>query len=86
MSDPKMQVLQRWFEEVWNQAREESIDELAAPDVVAHGLFDAEGNEISSREKFKIFYHKFRSAFPDNRVDVPDHLIDGDKCVARCTI
>jgi steroid delta-isomerase-like uncharacterized protein len=86
MSDPKTQVLQRWFEEVWNQAREEAIDELAAPDVVAHGLFDAEGKEISDREKFKLFYRQFRTAFPDVRVEVHDHIVDGDKRAVRCTV
>lgn len=31
-------ILDRWFEEVWNDGRAEAIDELAAPDIVSHGL------------------------------------------------
>ncbi|MEI9897130.1 MAG: ester cyclase [Chthoniobacter sp.] len=38
MPDPITHVLKSWFEEVWNNAREEAIDELAARDMVAYGL------------------------------------------------
>ena len=31
-------VMRTWFEEVWNQGREETIDRLFAADAVAHGL------------------------------------------------
>jgi steroid delta-isomerase-like uncharacterized protein len=86
MSDPKTNVLQRWFEEVWNQGREEAIDELAAADVVSHGLIDSHGNEVSGREHFKAFRRQFRTTFPDVRVDVNDALADGDKAIVRCTV
>lgn len=86
MSHPKNNLLYRWFEEVWNQAREAAIDELAAPNVVAHGLVDAEGNEIRTREGFKAFWRQFRSAFPDVHVTVEDGLVDGDKVMVRCTV
>jgi predicted ester cyclase len=77
-------LLERWFEEVWNQARESAIDEMASPDIVAHGLVDAQGQTVSSREKFREFYRQFRSAFPDLRVDVHDAMVDGDKVMVRC--
>jgi len=86
MSDQKTNVLRRWFEEVWNEGREGAIDELAAPDMVAHGLFDAQGKEISGREKFKAFWRQFRTTFPDVRVDVNEALADGDKVIVRCTV
>ena len=84
MPDERINLLERWFEEVWNQSRESAIDEMAAPDIVAHGLVDAQGQEISSREKFHEFWHQFRGAFPDLRVDVHDAMADGDKVMVRC--
>ena len=42
MSDENKALIRRWFEEVWNQGREEVIDELFAADGIAHGLADAE--------------------------------------------
>ena len=31
-------VTQSWFDEVWNQGREDTIDQLFASDAIAHGL------------------------------------------------
>ena len=31
-------VVRQWFKEVWDEGREEAIDQLAAPDLIAHGL------------------------------------------------
>jgi steroid delta-isomerase-like uncharacterized protein len=86
MSDPKVNLLERWFEEVWNQGREAAIDEMAAADVVAHGLVDAGGQEISGREKFHQFWRGFRQTFPDIHIEVHDALADGDKVMVRCTV
>jgi steroid delta-isomerase-like uncharacterized protein len=86
MSDQSTNVLGRWFEEVWNKGREEAIDELAAADVVSHGLFDSQGAHVSGREMFKAFWRQFRTAFPDVRVDVNDELTDGAKNMVRCTV
>ena len=75
-------LARRWFEEVWNQGREQTIDELVAPDSVIHGLGDA-GKQIRGPAGFRSFYNHFRSAFSDLHVDVEDVLVDGDKAVAR---
>ena len=83
---PKPNVLHRWFEEVWNKGREAAIDELAAPDVIAHGLVDSQGNELAGREGFKAFWRQFRNAFPDVHVDVHDGIVDGEKVAVRCTV
>jgi steroid delta-isomerase-like uncharacterized protein len=79
-------ILDRWFEEVWNDGRAEAIDELAAPDIVSHGLVDARGNDIAGREAFKAFWRQFRGAFPDVHVDVEDAINEGDKVMVRCTV
>jgi len=76
----------RWFDEVWNQGRDQTIDELAAPDAAIHGLGEG-GRQMSSPAEFRKFYHLFRSAFPDMRVEVNDVLLDvgGDKTAVRIT-
>jgi len=86
MSELKNNLLHRWFDEVWNKGRGEAIDQMAAPDVIAHGLVDAEGYKVVGREAFKVFWHQFRTAFPDLRVEVHDGFADGDKVMVRCTV
>ena len=61
-ADPKT-IVHRWFHEVWNQGRESTIDELAAPGVIAHGL--GEGEDTVGPEGFKVFWRNMRSALPD---------------------
>ena len=75
-------LVHRWFEEVWNQGREETVDELLAADAVAHGL--GEG-ATSSRgpEEFKIFLRNMRTALPDAHVEVLDTVVEGDKVAVR---
>jgi steroid delta-isomerase-like uncharacterized protein len=81
-----MAILNRWFEEVWNQGREASIDELMAPDTVAHGLVDGDGIEIAGIEPYRAFYRSFRGALSDVHVDVQDTLSDGDLEAARFVV
>ena len=86
MPEANAHLLKRWFEEVWNQSREAAIDELAAPNMVAHGLLDANGKPIDRIDKFKVFWRQFRDAFPDMHIEVNEALADGDKQVVRCTV
>ena len=78
--------LHRWFEEVWNNRREDAIDEMAAEDVVAHGLTDEKGETVSGREGFKTLHRAFLSAYPDLKITVEDAITEGDKIAARCTV
>jgi hypothetical protein len=41
-------LIRRWFEEVWNNGRMETIDEMASPDVVGHG--QAQHDTVIGRE------------------------------------
>jgi steroid delta-isomerase-like uncharacterized protein len=79
-------ILHRWFEEVWNQGKESTIDELWADQVVSHGLADTTGNRVSGPDSFRPFYRQLRSAFPDIRFTIEDTLIDGGKTMVRCRV
>lgn len=75
-------VFRRWFDEVWNQGREATIDELFAADGVAHGL-GAPGETTRGPAAFKPFWAQLRAAFPDIRFTVGDTVSEGDKVAGR---
>jgi predicted ester cyclase len=79
-------LLHRWFEEVWNQGRESTIDELAADDFVVHGLSDATPGPVEGRAAFKPFHRQLRAAFPDIHFTIEDALASGDKVFVRCRV
>jgi len=64
----------RWFEEVWNQGRRETIFELFPADAVLH---DGETN-FRGPEEFCRFYDTLRSQFSDFRITPIVTLAEGD--------
>jgi predicted ester cyclase len=81
-----MTFMERWYEEVWNKGNESAINEMCDPNVIAHGLQDAQGNEIQGVEAFKTFFHTFVSSLSEIHVDVEATVTEGDLTVARCTV
>lgn len=79
--DPKT-LLARWFEEVWNQGREETVDELMAPNAIAVGLGEMD-QDVHGPSEFKIFLRNMRQALPDARIDMEDTTTERDKISAR---
>jgi steroid delta-isomerase-like uncharacterized protein len=75
-------LVRRWFEEVWNQGRAEVIDELFAPDGVAHGL-GGDGADLPGPEGFKKFHAHFRQAFPDLRIELEEVMTSEDRTIVR---
>lgn len=84
MTEQNRALARRWFEEVWNQRRETTIDELADPQAVIHGLSEG-GRQLVGPEGFRAFYRGFTAAFSDFYVTVDDVLADGDKTATRVT-
>lgn len=60
-SDPKA-IVRRWFEEVWNQGREATIDELFPAHGVTFGLGEAD-TEVRGPAQCKVFFRNIRGAF-----------------------
>jgi steroid delta-isomerase-like uncharacterized protein len=77
-------LIQRWFDEVWNEGRAESIDELTAPDIQMWGIGRPEAPSKGT-EEFKTFYHRIRAAFPDTHIAVDEIVQQGDTAFARWT-
>lgn len=80
MSAETVAVARRWFEEVWNQRRVETIHELLAADSVVHGDI---GVLTGPDEFYDRQYVPFLAAFPDIRVEVEDAIGQGDQVVVR---
>jgi steroid delta-isomerase-like uncharacterized protein len=82
--DPRQntQVARRWFEEVWNQRRSETIYELTLPQSVGH----MEHGDVTSREDFLAFHSKFVEALPDLRITVEDTVAEGENVVVRWSV
>ncbi len=76
------ELMTTWFEEVWNQKKESTITKLLAPQVIAHGLTDENGNELVGVEHFVPFYKKFVASFPDISVKVLHIAAEGNKVAA----
>ncbi len=75
-------LTREWFEQVWNQGKEEAIDRLLAADARVHGL----GGPMVGPEGFKAMWRTFRAAFADLHVTVERTFVDGDTCIAQCRV
>jgi steroid delta-isomerase-like uncharacterized protein len=82
MSDANKQIVQRWFDEVWNQGREDTIDDLLAPTAIAYGLGDTD-LAVHGPAEFKPFVRNLRGGLPDLHIRVADRIAEGNKVVAR---
>ena len=86
MSEENKALIQRWFEEVWNQGNSKTIDELLDKDGVIHGLVDSSGQPVRGLQAFHDFHDQFRNAFSDLDISVDDVVAEGDRVVARCSV
>jgi steroid delta-isomerase-like uncharacterized protein len=80
--DHNVALVRRWFEEVWNRRRVETVDELLSKSSVCY----AEDGPIRGVEEFKARMHTpFLAAFPDLRVAIEAALAQDDQVVVRWT-
>ena len=80
MSTNNANLARRWFEEVWNQRRTDTIDELLPPEGRCH----TDAGLIVGPEVFKEKMHgPLLAAFPDLRVELEDVLASGDQVAVR---
>jgi steroid delta-isomerase-like uncharacterized protein len=77
--------MRRWFDEVWNQGRTETVDELLSADGVGHGLGDSEKDTRGPAE-FKAFVATLRSSMPDVRIQLNDIFSYDDRVAVRLTL
>jgi steroid delta-isomerase-like uncharacterized protein len=83
MSPSPHDIATRWFEEVWNQGRLESIDELATPDARSYGFPQPES--ALSRDEFREYILEFRRSFTHIHINVDETVTEQDRVAVRWT-
>jgi steroid delta-isomerase-like uncharacterized protein len=78
-------MIRRWFDEVWNQGKEEAIDQLLAKNATMWGTGRPDVSSTGSDE-FKKFYHTMRAAFSDLKITLDQVVQQGDTAFARWTV
>jgi predicted SnoaL-like aldol condensation-catalyzing enzyme len=79
MADSPRKLVERWFEEVWNNRRREAIDELLAPGCVIH---DA-GQDIVGPDAFKHFFDSIQNTLSEVRVNPQFLICEGEYVAVR---
>jgi steroid delta-isomerase-like uncharacterized protein len=83
MSATPDSVVRTWFEELWNQGKEDTIERLFAADGIGHGLGNA---PLRGPEGYRPFFRAFREAFPDIHVEVLRTVTEGEMVTAHCRV
>lgn len=84
MSDQNKALARRGLEEVWNQGKLSTIDELVASNATYHDP-NVPGGKFTGPDGLRQFVQIYRGAFPDVQISVNDQIADGDKVVTRWT-
>src|SRR4051812_33291018 len=79
MSEANKAVAIRWFEEVWNQKRRDTIDELLLPEAV---LYEG-GRESVGPAGFYPFYDRMWAAFSEMKLQIGDIFAEGEMVCVR---
>lgn len=77
-----IELSRRWFQEVWNEGKTETVRSLFASDGIARGQSGHE-SELRGPEEFVAFVKAIRGAFPNIHVKVEDVFGADDKVVLR---
>ncbi len=76
MRNTKSTLLNRWFEEVWNQNQEDSIDKLMTTGSKAHGILPPD--QPNGAPGFKIFFRGFKEQFDNIQITIKDVISQDD--------
>ena len=76
MRDKTKTLLYQWFNEVWNQGLEDSIDKLMAAESHAHGIIAPD--QPKGPSGFKAFYRSFKDQFQNMHIDIKDVICQED--------
>jgi predicted ester cyclase len=83
MSEQHKLLARRFYEEVVNQKKLGTMDELCAPDLVDHNALPG---QRPGRDGLKDSFGQFLAGFPDLRATVHQLVAEGDILVSRFTM
>ncbi|HEY3381575.1 MAG TPA: ester cyclase [Vicinamibacterales bacterium] len=75
----KTTIVRRLFDDVWSKGNVKLLDEIVTTDYAHNDPM----NDLQGPDAMKDLVKKYRSAFPDCRIDIDELLTAGDKVVAR---
>lgn len=81
-TDLSKHLVLRWFEEVWNQSRRDTIFELLSPECV---IYDGD-TPIRGHHGFAAFYDRLHSEFTDFCITPGIVLAEGDLASLRWSV
>ena len=79
-------VVQRVYEQIFNQGNLDQIEELISPDIVDHEAPPPGMEGLEDIEVLRQFVKMSHDAFPDLQFTVEDMIAEGDKVAARYTM
>jgi steroid delta-isomerase-like uncharacterized protein len=82
MAEANKLLIQRWFDQVWNQRSESAIDAMFHPQGKSHG-FPEMDSVLVGPEAFKSVHRSFCGAFPDLHVSLEEILSEDDHVAVR---
>ena len=74
-------IVGRWYEDLFTRGDLDAVDDLVAPDFVAHGQGGTEATR--GRVAFREWLRWYTSAFSEREWDVHDIISEGEKVVVR---
>jgi len=80
--DENVLLLRRWFKEVWNEGRVQTIYDLLDENFIGIGQ-DQPGVVIHGPADFVALFNRLRGAFPDMKFTIEDAFGVDDKVTAR---
>jgi steroid delta-isomerase-like uncharacterized protein len=80
--EENISLMRRWFQEVWNEGRVQTIYDLLDDHIRGWGQ-DQPGVEIKKPADFEALYNRIHGAFPNQKMTVEDAFGSGDKVVVR---
>jgi steroid delta-isomerase-like uncharacterized protein len=75
-------LMRRWFKEVWNEGRVQTIYDLMDENAIATGQ-DQPGVVLHGPADFVALFNRIRGAFPDIRITLEDAFGADDRVVVR---
>jgi steroid delta-isomerase-like uncharacterized protein len=77
-----VELMRRWFKEVWNEGKTQTIYDLLAPDATGTGQLE-DGSQLHGPAEFVPLVERIRGAFPDIKMEVKDAFGAEDRVVLR---